>query len=156
MLKARYTLFEDIQYSLREGFKKINPDVPFVYVKNGTDAPSKEDMPVLHLIDELTDFEQLSKLRETMQVKIQYKVGIFARDPMELTKLQGELAHYFMFEVDTPIVQLSTGRIVGTLDMKPSFMSIEYMREVNRESENYHRTMMVDVTVNLHKHLGGN
>lgn len=152
--EARFTVFEDIQYSIREGFKEVS-DTPFLYVKNGEDAPKREEMPVLHLIDEGTSYAQLSKLRETMQVTIQYKIGIFARDPMELTRLQGQLSHYFMFHDNVPLVQASTKRKYGVLDMSPSFMGVEYMKEINRESENYHRSLMVDVTINLHKNLGG-
>lgn len=149
----RRHLFVDTQLSIREGFKKYT-DIPFKYVENG-EMVDKSDAPMFILIEDEVNYETISKQREAVQVSITYKIELFGRNIMELKEMQGDITEYVLFD-DIKLIHHKTGDVIGMLDVSPSFMGLEYLKEVTRESDYYRRHFFIDVVATLHKNLGGN
>lgn len=148
--KFRRHMYTDIQYSLREHFKKLT-DVPMIFIKNGEPAPIGK-LPIYHLLEEDTSYDMLSKQREAVVTTTRYKIEIYGRNLLELKEMQGVLTEFILFE-DIPYIHHEDGKILGRLEVAPSFMGMEYLKDTNRETDHYRKQFYFDVEVILHKNI---
>lgn len=141
-------MFIDLQYSIR---KALNQATGYTvkFMENGDDSPLTE-LPVMHLVEEDTNYDMIAKLRESVNVKVDYKLEIYARDVMELKRMQSAVTNYLLFE-SIPYIHVETGEVIGEVMAEPSFMAMEYLREVSRTTEYARRQFFFNVSIVLHK-----
>lgn len=144
----RRHIYTDVQYSIREAFKKVS-DIPMKFIRNGEPSPFKE-MPVYHLSEHDVRYDMIAKQRESVRIVLEYRVELFAKDLIELKRMQGELTDFILFET-VEYKHHKGGKVLGRLDVKPAFMSFEYLKETNRDSDHYRKFMMIEVEVIVHK-----
>lgn len=145
----RRDLFVDLQYSIRKALSQAT-GYTVKFMENGMESPL-EDMPIMHLVEEEANYDLIAKLRESVNVRVDYKLEIYARDIMELKRMQGAVTNYILFE-SIPYIHVETGEVVGEIIAEPSFMAMEYLREVSRTTEYLRRQFFFNVSVVLHKH----
>lgn len=141
-------MYTDAQYSFRKGFEEYS-DVPMKFIKNGEESPIGK-LPVFHLIEEEVEYDLLSKQRETVVVAVTYKVELFASNMLELKEMQGAITEYVLFG-EIPYIHHKTGEEVGRLDVSPTLMGMEYLKDTNRESDHYRKQFYIRAEIVLHK-----
>lgn len=146
--KFRRHMYTDLQYSLRKGFEEYT-DIPMVFIKNGEDSPI-DKLPIFHLIEEEVEYDMISKQRESIVVAVTYKVELFGSNMLELKEMQGAITEYVLFG-DIPYIHHKTGEIVGRLDVSPTLMGMEYLKDTNRESDHYRKQFYIRAEIVLHK-----
>ena len=144
----RKDMFFDLQYSIRKALEQAT-GYTVKFMDNGDESPLK-DLPVMHLVEEDTNYTLMAKLRESVNVRVDYKLEIYARDLMELKRMQSAVTNYILFE-SIPYVHVETGEVIGEIMAEPSFMAMEYLREVSRTTEYARRQFFFNVSIVLHK-----